>query len=345
MLFANMKIKIKKIISISLLILGFSCVGNAQKEAQYTQYMFNRLSYTPAYAGATGSICATLLYRNQWLGFKVDAPTPTYEAGSTPTDYLFSFDSPVKFLHGGIGLTAYSEKIGYHQNTGIDFDYAFRIYWGPGNLAAGFEGNFYNSVFNVSQLVGSSSFSGNYQDPISGNVDPLIQAGADVSDFLIDLSTGVYYQVPGSYYFGISLKNILGAKSDILNFSNARVLYAMGGLEYVIPANPSLKLKPSVLIKTADFATMQIDASCLMEYQNAFWGGVSYRFQDAIAFLAGVNWQKLRVGFSYDLTTSRIGSWKSGLSDGTLELYLRYCFKVIIPPKPPSVSRNTRYLF
>ena len=339
-----MKTKIGKILALPLLILGFSCVGFAQQEAQFTQYMFNRLSYNPGYAGSSGSICATLMYRNQWLGFGIDPPTPTSEAGKTPQSLLFSFDMPVKFLHGGIGLVFSSDKIGYHSSVSGHIDYAFRIYWGPGNLAAAIEGSFYNSTLQFSQLFGSSDFTGNYNGPTSSAGDPLISSSSDASDMLIDLSTGLYYQVPGTYYFGFSIKNLLGASSEVIHFKNSRVFYLVGGYEYAIPANPSFKLKPSGLLKTADFYKFQIDLSCLLDYQNLLWGGVNYRFQDAVSVLAGVNYNKLRIGLSYDLTTSKIGSMKNGRSFGTIEVYLRYCFKVIVPPKPPSIYRNTRIL-
>ena len=96
-----MKIGIKKNISILLLILGFSFVGYSQQEIQFSQYMFNRLAVNPGYAGSSGSMCGSIMYRGQWLGLRLDAPTPGGDPGSLPTDYLFSFDSPVKILHGG----------------------------------------------------------------------------------------------------------------------------------------------------------------------------------------------------------------------------------------------------
>ncbi len=339
-----MKIKIVKIISLAIMILGFSCVSEAQMESQFSQYMFNRLSYNPAYAGSTGSICGALMYRTQWIGLTIDPPTEGYEAGSTPTNYLFTFDSPVKFLHGGLGFTVASEKIGYHDAFSANIDYAFRIYWGPGNMAAAVELNILNSSLDFTQLVGSDDFTGNYTGPVDASGDPLIN-GQEESDMLMDVSTGVYYQVPGSYYMGFAVKNLLAAKSDVINFQNARLLYLMGGYEWTVPANPSFRLKPSALVKMANFATWQIDVSCLLDYQNLLWLGASYRFQDAFTFLAGFNWEKLKVGLAYDMTTSRLGYSKSGRSNGTLEAYMRYCFKVIIPPKAPSVYRNTRYLF
>lgn len=339
-----MKTKIKEKISICLLILGFSFVGHAQQEIMFTQYMFNRLGINPAYAGASGSICASIMYRNQWMGLKLDSPTSDLEAGSTPVDYLFSFDAPVKFLHGGLGITLFSDKIGYHSMVAGEVDYAFRIYWGPGNLSAGIGANVFSSSLNYLQLRGSDDLPGNYNQQTSTTSDPGLQGEEDANDLLIDASTGVYYQVPGSYYFGLSLKNLLAAKSDVLNFQNARVLYLTGGYEYVIPSNPSFRLRPSAYIRTADFSVFQVDVSCLLEYQSLFWIGGSYRFQDAVAILAGVNWDKMKIGVSYDMTTSMLGNFKTGFSKGTLEAYLRYCFKIVIPPKNPSVYQNTRYL-
>src|SRR5574344_870414 len=146
-----MKIRIVKIISLALMILGFSCVSVAQMESQFSQYMFNRLSYNPAYAGSTGSMCAAVMYRTQWIGLQIDPPAEGYDAGSTPTNYLFTFDSPVKILHGGLGLTIASEKIGYHDAMSASLDYAFRIFWGPGNLAAAAEVNLYNASLDFTQ--------------------------------------------------------------------------------------------------------------------------------------------------------------------------------------------------
>ena len=40
----------------------------AQQEPQFSQYMFNRLSYNPGYAGSNGAICFTGFYRSQWMG-------------------------------------------------------------------------------------------------------------------------------------------------------------------------------------------------------------------------------------------------------------------------------------
>ncbi|MBQ0016178.1 MAG: type IX secretion system membrane protein PorP/SprF [Bacteroidales bacterium] len=340
-----MRFSLHKIVIIALFVGGLFCSLQAQQEVQFTQYMFNRLTYNPAYAGSHGAICASLMYRSQWMGLQLDNPTKDISAGSVPTDYLFSVDLPIKVLHGGVGLTVLGEKLGYHNNIGINLDYAFRIYWGRGTLAAAIEANVFNSNFEYSQLVGSDDLTGDFSNPVTGSSsDPLLSSREDASSMLFDLSTGIYYQVPGTYYLGLSIKNLLGSKSEVLNYTNVRTIYLMGGYDYVLPFHPSFKLKPSLLAKTTQFTSWQLDLSCLLEYQNEFWLGAAYRIDDAVSILGGVNWEKLRVGLAYDLTTSKLGTFKSGRSKGTLELYLRYCFKIIIPHEEPSVYRNTRYL-
>ena len=326
----------------------FLSVATAQNEGQYTHFMFNQLSYNPAYAGSQGAIALSLLYNNQWMGLDLQAPTPELEAGTTPTNYLASFDMPVTFLHGGIGFLFNSESIGYHKNTTFNIDYAFRIYWGRGNLAAGIEANLYNFAFNASNLVGISDMTGDPTNPIGSSGDPAL-SGQDLSEFMIDFATGLYYQVPGEYYISLSVKNLLASHSETLNYTNARTLYLMGGYEYAFPYNPSFKLKPSVMAKTANFSVFQAEAALLLDYESAFWGGLGYRLGDAFTFLAGVNWNFsnlnwLRIGVAYDLTTSKLGSFKSGRSFGSLEVFLNGTFRIIIPDRPPTVSRTTRFL-
>lgn len=326
----------------------FLSVATAQNEGQYTHFMFNQLSYNPAYTGSSGALSFSLLYNNQWMGLELQAPTATVQAGVTPTNILASFDMPVTWLHGGIGLTFNSEQIGYHNNTTINLDYAFRIYWGRGNLAAGVEMNLYNFSFNTENLVGISDLTGDPVNPVGQAGDPVVN-GQMVSEFMVDVSTGLYYQVPSEYYVGLSVKNLLASHSDQLAFSNARTLYLIGGYEYTFPYNPAFKLKPSLLAKTANFSSVQAEAALLLDYENFFWAGLGYRLADAFTFLAGVNWNFanlnwLRVGVAYDLTTSTLGGFKSGRSFGSLEIFVNGTFRIIVPKDPPTVSRTTRFL-
>lgn len=323
----HMRIRLSNKLSLFVIALVFSCVAMAQ-EPQFSQYMFNRMSYNPGYAGSSGSICAALMYRNQWLGLHLDAPNANAKAGSTPQDVLFTFDMPVKFLHGGLGLNVVKDMIGYHDNISASLDYAFRMFWGEGNLSAGASVSLMSSKLDKGSLIP--------EDPN----DPVLSALGE-SATLIDAGVGIYYQVPGKYYVGVSVMNLLGAHSDEIMFSNARTAYAMGGFEYVPSSAPSVRIKPSALLKTANLSYFQADLTCLIDYRNAFWGGLGYRVNDAVYALAGIHWKKLQVGVSYDFTTSRLGAYKFGRSMGSIELYMKFCFKVVVPRKPNTSYGNT----
>ena len=68
-----------------------------------------------------------------------------------------------------------------------------------------------------------------------------------------------------------------------------------------------------------------MDVNVLLEYNKRFWGGVSYRLGDAVVVMAGTELPNgLRVGISYDFTTSAIGAY----SNGTVEFMLGYNLEV-----------------
>jgi hypothetical protein len=88
-----------------------------------------------------------------------------------------------------------------------------------------------------------------------------------------------------------------------------------------------------------DGAVFQFNLSGLVEYNKKIWGGLEYRFQDAVAILAGVNFKSFRLGISYDISTSAFTKYNSG----SLEVMLNYCFK-LKTEKFRKSYKNTRFL-
>jgi type IX secretion system PorP/SprF family membrane protein len=310
----------------------------AQQEPQFSQYMFNRLSYNPGYAGSNGAICFTGFYRSQWMGITFTDATGQSTGASGGETMNLSFDMPVRFLHGGIGATVISDKIGFWNNLHAKFDYAFRIQFPRGNLAIGVEAQLFSSSLDMSRLVGADQYT--EDDQIGTSHDPVLSDPTNQEDFLFDLGAGIYYQIPGQLYIGISSSKLMQAESEKLKWDNRRFYYVLAGYEWTVPSYPSLRVLPSALLKT-DFlskSAYQLDASAILEWEHKFWGGVTYRVQDAIILLGGVALGDFKLGFSYDIPTSRI----STQSMGSLELFARFCFKIENPPEPPTIYRNTR---
>ena len=175
------------------------------------------------------------------------------------------------------------------------------------------------SVGFVYDSIKNPNISSEYHD-ITG--DTHIPA-ADETGLNLDLSLGVFYSAP-KYYVGISyvhLNNPVIKLGDKSKFNIKGVVYATGGYDLAFE-NPKLVLRSSALLKS-DYKTWQTDLSTRMEYDKRFWGGLTYRYQDAIVVLAGMNlFSGISIGYAYDLPTGKMLT----VSSGSHEFYLSYSF-------------------
>src|SRR5690606_26445274 len=104
---------------IFLLDLSFPmALVHGQKDAQYTQYMYNTVTINPAYAGSRGHLSIAALYRNQWLGLD-----------GAPQTQTLNLHSPVGYRGVGLGLSVVNDRIGPTSETdfGIDFSYTIPV--------------------------------------------------------------------------------------------------------------------------------------------------------------------------------------------------------------------------
>ena len=106
--------------------LFFTTMVQAQQDPQFSQYIFNNLSFNPGSSGYEEAICATALHRSQWVGFE-DAPVTTN----------LSVQSPLQLLHGGVGLNILTDKIGQNEFLSLNLSYAYRFDVAGGKLGIG----------------------------------------------------------------------------------------------------------------------------------------------------------------------------------------------------------------
>lgn len=313
----------KLVISAVFLFAGF--VVSAQQDAQFTQNMFNKLSVNPGSAGASGGICATVLHREQWMGFE-GAPKTTLFSGST------------KFNKHGVGLTTFYDKLGIEETFVGKLAYSFHQSLGPGTLGIG-----------IDVGMTSKSFTNNFIAIDDAAIDPSIP-NANATSSTFDVGFGLYYYT-NKMYVGISSLHIPessfnqvadGARgTGTLDYLQSRHYYIMAGYDWDVNGSQKWVIKPSILAKT-DAASTQLDVNALVLYNNLVWGGVSYRLEDAIAALVGVHIPQvpgLKFGLSYDVTTSLLNDH----SNGSLEFMLNYCMVVNKTP-PREVYRSVRFL-
>ena len=315
---------IKKISLLVVLIVLVSSL-KAQQELQFTQYMFNQMAFNPGYAGSSGNISVTGNLREQWVGFK-----DMEGEKIAPSSQSITVDAPIDFLHGGAGLTIINDKLGYEKNIALRFAYAYQFDMFGGQIGVGPQIELTSRTLDFSKLK-----------PAQAGGDPVLDGLKEEQAMVFDVGLGAFYKAD-KFYLGLALNRLLGSKasySDEGVFSNKMHFYVNGGYDYQLPDYPLYTLQPSFMVKS-DGVTTQVDISCLVKYDNKFWGGLSYRYQDAIAFLIGLRYKQFQVGYSYDLTTSDISRVGTG---GSHEIFVNYSFNLNFDRIPKSYH-NTRFL-
>ena len=98
-----------------LILLGFvffSILCSAQQDAQFTQYMFNNLYLTPAFAGVDGVTRFSAIHRSQWLGYQ-----SSFGDGGAPTTTMVSFNTPIYKLRSGAGVYISRDQLGPRETA------------------------------------------------------------------------------------------------------------------------------------------------------------------------------------------------------------------------------------
>ena len=315
----------KRTIFISIIVVLFSIP--AYNQVQLTQYFMDGTHYNPAFAGSHDAICASVSGRQQWVGLND-------EKGQliSPQSFIFNLHTPVFMLNSGVGMNFFYDKAGYEtsEKLKINYDYRFRFRDENKSLAIGIAPSFMNKTVDFSQLTTELPN------------DPLMSGSQKKTGSIFDMDFGVLYQDLNRIYIGLSVTDLLQSSAMIGNaeYELNRNFYLTGGyyINLTGQRRKSLYVIPSFLIKS-DFNNMQFDINARVEYAGAYWAGLSYRYQDAIAVLAGMKVKNLRIGVSYDLTTGYL----SPVSKGSPEIFIGYCYT--IRPKVVIKSRyNTRYL-
>lgn len=296
--------------------------ASAQQDPQISQYMFNHLMINPGVAGNTGEINLTLLNRQQWVGFP-----------GAPVTTVFQTEGSVKLLGNadGLGFTVVKDAIGYEKNVSFSLNYAYRFQLGQGMLGCGISAG----LMNKNLSPGWSASQGG--DLIDGS-DPSLPK-QEANGVLADFGAGLFYRHK-KYYLALSSTHINQpsfAFEEKGHYSLRRHYYLAGG--YNLEMNDDRFLvQPSFLLKSAG-TTSQLDLDLLLRYNKRFWGGIGYRIKDAaVLFLGFEMLNGLKIGYSYDLSTSALSRYNSG----SHELFVSYA--VLINKNRGQKTKSVRFL-
>lgn len=304
----------KKLLNLALLTFLLA-TAYGQQDPQYSFNMFNHLAVNPGFAGANGGICVKGIYHNQWLGFE-----------NSPTTMVFSGDMALDNINSGVGLNLIKDDAGYNNNFYLNGNYAYRLKVGDAGslgigLGIGLLQNAISGEWRTPDMINNSNS--------SPDDDPLVPK--QETHMSVDANIGLFYQTTfdkyNQMYAGVSVAHL--TQPTLTNDAGAdgnffpRTYYFTAGYYYTLP-NGLIQLRPSVFVKT-EFTSYQTSFNLTALYNEMFWGGLTYRFNNDIAIIAGATLKNnISFGISYDITqiASELGS------AGSLGVMLKYCFSL-----------------
>jgi type IX secretion system PorP/SprF family membrane protein len=298
------------VLSAAIILTALS--GYAQQDPLITQYMFNYMLVNPAYAGSKDYIMANALYRTQWV--KLSGQPVTMEA---------SINGPVTpGRRVGLGFYIENDNIGVTNKTTIMGDYAYHI---PLNnnglkLGLGVNGGIYytHSDFNNLTLTEAPEA-----------MDPIYKAGT-TSSIVPEVGAGAYLY-NDIYYVGLSVPELLSydnattlSLSDNSAYGWVRHYWATAGYAFVVSDN--FVIKPSAMWRFSNPAPMQADINLSVLLQKVLWLGATFRTGDNVegqpesiaAMIEIIISKQLRIGYSYDFTTTKLNTYGGATHEITI---------------------------
>lgn len=274
----------------------------AQKEPQYTQYMYNIGSFNPAYVGTVETPDITGLYRVQWSGIP-----------GAPRTMRFGVNLPFQNEKNGLGFNVVSDQLGPTTQTYIDVAYSFQVKLSEETkLSFGVDAG--GSLLDVDYTKGDFE---NPNEPLLNNADTF-------NKFYPTVGAGIFmYQQ--NWYVGLSVPNFLTSglyADEVANIVEDKMQFNfIGG--YVFDFSEGLKFKPAVLMNYLNGSPLNLNLSANFLISDVVTLGASYRLDNALSGLAGLQVSNsLFLGYAYDYNTNGLGEYSQGSHEVILKFYL-----------------------
>jgi type IX secretion system PorP/SprF family membrane protein len=306
----------KKILAILLMIISLSVYS---QDPQFSQFYASSLYLNPAFTGNTDVGRVSGIYRNQWAAIP-----------GAFVSYSFAYDHNLSNLNSGLGIMVTNDKAGsgglkYTDIAGL-YSYYFQLN---------------RTLFFRTGLKASYTFRGIDKSSLVF-ADQIIREGAEETVEVFSDDRNSYFDVgtggllySEKFWFGASLDHITKPEQSFLNTDSYLPIKTSfhGGYNFMIEDNIKGDNETSV---TAAFNFKnqqkwnQLDIGAYYN-KKAFVIGLWYRGipfihtgsisnNDAVILLFGFHTKSMKIGYSYDITVSKL----AGDTGGSHELSLVY---------------------
>jgi type IX secretion system PorP/SprF family membrane protein len=297
------KLKLSIYFAIVMVIMNLSLTnnGNAQ-DPQFTQFYANPIYLNPAFAGTARCPRVIMNYRHQWPGI----PTT---AGKTFVTYAASYDQHIDAISGGVGLQVLNDRAGDGtlNTTTASLVYSYQL-----PVSRTFSLKFGGQATYLQKRLDWSKLTfGDMIDPRRGFVYNTNEIPPVNTKTTVDFAAGVlgYSKL---FFVGFAAHHLTQPDEGFI--SPARLpLKITGHAGAVIPIDGTsgeISVSPNILYQRQQ-NFQQINLGVYFN-KGAFVAGMWYRNQDAVIVLVGVQQSIYKIGYSYDVTVSKLTTKSAG---------------------------------
>ncbi|NEN22809.1 type IX secretion system membrane protein PorP/SprF [Cryomorpha ignava] len=272
------------------------------QDPSFTQYYANPLYLNPALAGTNKCPRMVLNFRNQW---------PALDGNFVTT--AASYDQYVDAINGGLGFYVMNDNAGRGTLNSFNINgiYSYQLTLSKSfSMVVGFQGTYFQRSLDWSKLT-----FGDQIDPRRGFIYETQDTPRGGTVDNVDFSTGAVV-FSENFYAGIAVHHLFEPNESLIVAESPLERKYTFHAGATIPVNKDVRGETETTISPNFLYQRQFD---FVQYNIGVYvkrgpliGGVWYRFEDSIIALMGVETDRFKVGYSYDLTTSPLSTKTAG---------------------------------
>ena len=308
----------------------FSIKSLKAQDPHFSQFYANPMYLNPAYAGSNFCPRWIMNYRNQWPALAGDYVT-----------YNTSFDFGLQEIHGGLGLIVLHDNAGSGvmttNNISLLYSYHANIS-STTTLSAGFQ------FSSIQRQLNTNQFFGDQIDELYGFIYPTYDPFSNEDYFKVsytDFSAGILITTD-RFFVGLATHHLTAPSYSFLESYNQGKLpmkFTLHGGSRIIMEdlgwfNSTFLSKfsvftPHIIIqKQAESEQINLGGTLSSDHLGL---GLAYRRgfnnSDALIILLGYELEKYKIGYSYDLTISKLNPTSGGAHEISLQIQLGCFYK------------------
>ena len=282
------------------------------QDPTFTQFYANPLYLNPAFAGSNKCPRISLNYRNEWPNLSGNYIT-----------YSTSYDKYVKNIKGGLGLLATHDQQGKGtiSTSMISLIYSYHLKVNRKfTMLFGARAAYYQKSLDVTKLT-----FGDMIDPRKGFIYNTGDVLQNASRQFFNASLGVL-GFSKNFYSGLALHHVNQPNESMItngtSVQKMRITAHAGATISLVKGargTKSTSLMPNIIFQYQQ-GFMEMNIGTYVKYGDLTFGAW-FRNKDAFILSLGIQTKSFRVGYSYDITVSKLNN---GTSYGSHEVSMGF---------------------